>query len=150
MLPANGGSSIGRGPLEDLTASSAALKKPAIAGLSHRFSGLLKQAANGIDRVGCLIHVLLVLWVGVNLCLGVVAGIAAAFVCLCQGGLIGGSAQRIALGIGGIDVCLQVPDLLLAGGSVVGVTGVVGGGVCSTQSRRKSTRQSTQVSGLDR
>ncbi len=85
---------------------------------------LLEQAANGVDRIRSLVHVLLALGIGIHLRLSVVGAVAAAFVGLCQRRLERGRAQGIALGIGRVDIRLQVADLLLAGG-VIGVDGVV-------------------------
>lgn len=73
--------------------------------------------------------------VGVDLRLGVVGRVAAAFVGLRERRLVSGCAQGVALGIGGIDVCLQVANLLLAGGTVA-VIGVDGAVVGTTEGRR--------------
>lgn len=67
--------------------------------------------------------------------LGVVGGVAAAFIGLGQCRLVSGRAQGVALGVGGVDVGLKVADLLLAGGGVVGVAGVAV--ICATQCGRQ-------------
>ena len=81
-------------------------KKARKRGLSAGQPDLLEQAANCVDRIRSLVHVLLALRVSVHLCLSVVGTVAAALVGLCQCCLERGRAQRIALGIGRIDICL--------------------------------------------